>query len=168
MSISKKERRQMRRLALRSIRDIITSYGIQFETIYYKKPFVGLTDLPSKKIMINLYHFGKADEFNPNDFRLMMSVAFHEMGHFLTAELGKFRVCVKAFTEYSLTDSEKIIYKRTALRAERYADKLGAQLLYSYFPDVPYEKTYINIEELDALKEQVHIMCEEICENPKK
>ena len=69
-----------------------------------------------------------------------LSAAFHELAHVLNYRNGKY---MNYHGNRPMTDIEtNILAIKTAIRAEKYTDKVARELMRNYFPGVPYIQAY--------------------------
>ena len=83
----------------------------------------------------------------------IISFFFHECGHEYCKKNNKF----KAYhtPKFRYTKKEKLAIMRTALRAERYVDKIGQKLMKEYYPNEKYTVSYKSKESQEWLKDFV-------------
>jgi hypothetical protein len=143
------------------MKDILKSYGIKYKAVYSKTMgFIGAVHYNNREIHINYAHLQKARDFNPSDFHILVSAFFHEMGHLLSEELGKYEIFHKAYRVDYLTVEETAQFKRLAFKAERHADLLGEKMQRDFFPGIPYVKGYQTKEDKEYLRNHIRLICE--------
>jgi hypothetical protein len=154
-------RTHYRLLAINAIKAIFKSYGVVYKAINHPKvPYMGATHYQKNEIIINYGHFSKSSEFNPGELHQLLSTAFHELGHLLAEELGKYKVFHKVYRSKNISKKEAKTFVKIAVRAERYIDTLGEKLMKDYFPDIPYCKAYQPIEYQKELTKRAKRICE--------
>lgn len=92
-------------------------------------------DIRTNLILLNINQYDSLDN--------VLSVFFHELGHLVNKELGKFPL----YHRYLLSDipkNKRRYFLATALRAEQYTDKMGKKLMKIYFPDLKFTPAYPN------------------------
>lgn len=69
----------------------------------------------------------------------LWSLVFHELGHIYCYRMGKYKI----YHHNTLPPKKFAKYIRQyGLRAERYVDKLGAQFMKDFFPEIPFIAGY--------------------------
>lgn len=77
---------------------------------------------------------------------LFYSFLFHEIGHIYCYDNKKY---IKYHSDCDDDLDEMSIYVRKyGLRAERFVDKIGAELMKLYFPDTEYQSCYSKAEDV--------------------
>lgn len=71
--------------------------------------------------------------------RRIFSYFFHELAHILIYRAGKFPI---ANQPLYYSELEKINYRKTVVKFEKYTDKIGRVLMKQWFSDMRYEKSY--------------------------
>lgn len=100
----------------------VDRYGVFFKGTYsHKKRRISINNLIS----------------DPDE---AISILFHEIGHLICHEKGLFWY-YHNLSEFITIESFKK-YKRTALRAERFVDKMGKTMAQKYLPDINYIPGY--------------------------
>ena len=85
----------------------------------------------------------------------MLSMFFHELGHHV-AYTNKKYIIYHEFAEdfvHEETVERMKIFVRTALKAERYVDKIGQELMKQYFPKGKYYAAHFDPEVVKFVRE---------------
>jgi hypothetical protein len=109
----------------------------------------------AKEYGVRLYFNGRTDSLGQARFwtrsisvnkdltpRQMLSVFFHELGHIYCHEVGKWAGYHNPKSPDEMTDQEKTIVIKTALKAERWVDNWARQEMTKHFPGVKYYTNY--------------------------
>lgn len=128
------------------------------------KPLIEVADAFGAKLVIDSSQFKQSYSY-PTDYLVFLnlkrldnqyltknkiySLFFHEIAHLVVKQENKF----PAFNiQYIKTEDQVLAYKITALRAELYTDKLGENLMKSFFPEIKYVRNYRTKKEKEGLK----------------
>lgn len=85
----------------------------------------------------------------------LFSVFLHELCHLKTKRDGKFKI-YHDFKIGHMTKKDWIVYKQTALRAEKYVDREAAKLCSQIFPHVEYTKFYSDKKNATEFSKEVN------------
>lgn len=132
--------------ALTSVRAILRSYGIQYRVRW------GSTVCSAHPSWNGhgFIYLGFHRDSSKNTVRDFLSTVFHELAHIQAYQMGKY---VHYHGPRPLEDVEvNILAIRTAIRAEKYVDRLARKLMKIYFPDIPYKIGY-NQREIEWFRE---------------
>lgn len=128
-----KEEIWMKHEALTSVRAIYRSYGVKFRIRWDRHSSFSV----SPKSYIQL---GLGMPYQIDTIQSFLSKAFHELAHIYCHQHGKY---VHYHSYRPLTDVQaNILAIKTAIRAEKYTDKVAQKLMAIYFPGIPYQKGY--------------------------
>lgn len=99
---------------------------------------------------------------------MVMSILFHEIAHVMCYRSGVYKVYNSNIWNIDLpTDKQIKIFTHTALKAERYADRLGEKLLKQHYPHMRYYAFYDTKLGIETNKTVVSIMLKRWAENKK-
>ena len=120
----------MKRL-FKQLHEIAGFYGVELDII---SVFEGAyADLREDRVVLGTVGLTR-DEF--------VTAFFHELGHFYCKYNNKFKIYhdIKPIGKCSIRELKAWV--NTSLRAERYADKIGKELMKFYYPGIDYQSGY--------------------------
>jgi hypothetical protein len=83
----------------------------------------------------------------------ILSAFFHELGHIYCYRNNKWTSFHNPKTPDKMSEVEKTLLCKTALRAERWVDNYGKKEMFKYFPNISYSVAYQSQEDIDFLSE---------------
>jgi hypothetical protein len=123
----------MKHEALTAVRAIYRSYGVKFRIRWDRHG--SFSKSPEWYIQLGL-----GMPYEIDTIQSFLSKAFHELAHLHCFENRKY---VNYHSYRPLTDVQtNILAIKTAIRAEKYTDRVAQKLMNTYFPGIPYKKGY--------------------------
>lgn len=123
----------MKHEALTAVRAIYRSYGLRFRIRWDRHSSFS-------KSCDGYIQLGLGMPYEIDTVQSFLSKAFHELAHVYCFEHGKY---MNYHANRPFSDVQRnILAIKTAIRAEKYADKVAQKLMKSYFPEIPYKKGY--------------------------
>jgi len=77
-----------------------------------------------------------------DSIREFLSSVCHEIGHVLCYRRGKYKSYNGCGRRVRFTKKRVRLWIRTGYKAEKYADRVGKELMKRYFPKIPYNPGY--------------------------
>ncbi len=136
------------------VRSLSKMFDVKYKLMNIKDA-LGYADLASDTILINK-DFEKIFKKKPKKKRVLdvfVSTVMHEICHILAKRNGKYSVYHSALEFVSMYEYK--IYKKTALNAELYVDKMAQKLCKKLFPKVRYDKSYNTKKSRESLKKHL-------------
>lgn len=125
----------MERLTDDNVRDVLSGLAREYGVRLY---FNGKTNSLGQA-----RYWGRSISINKDQpTASMVSVFFHELGHIHCYDEGKWRSYHNTKPPYKMTDREKQLMIRTALRAERWIDRWARREMRKHFPRLRYITNY--------------------------
>ena len=130
-----------------NIKSLSKMFDVKYR-IMHLKDASGYADLSSDTIFIGKFFKKKVNKKQELDF--FVSTVLHEICHILAKRKGKYSVYHSPTDFVSMYEYK--VYKRTALKAELYVDKMAQKICKKLFPNVKYDKCYRTKEHRQFLK----------------